>query len=412
MAAVLSRTRVLIRIGVATMLGLVLLGVTPLAHADDLTTKKKDTQSQIDQNNTQTAKDQAALTKASAELLTAEQNLVDAQADLVAKQQAREDAQAEDTRLAGVAAKAQKTLTASQADLKAAQQGVADGEANLDSERSTIGVIVQMSAQQNTTLLSWAMVLSDMDSAQLSDHIQWAKMINDANENAMNQLLLAQQQLQQAQDKAQKAEQAAKAAEKAAKQASQAAANHLVATQRAEATAKQAQQNVSAKVAANNKAQVVAKAAIAADKTKTAQLQKQLADIEQQIKDAEEAAKHVNNPPAPPSGPSGPSGPGISPGAAQSIAKSLMPNYGFASGQFGCLLNLWNYESGWHMYAKNPSSGAYGIPQALPATKMASVGPDWKTNATTQIKWGLGYIKSRYGSPCGAWAHERAHSWY
>ena len=63
------------------------------------------------------------------------------------------------------------------------------------------------------------------------------------------------------------------------------------------------------------------------------------------------------------------------------------------------------------MHAANPS-GAYGIPQALPGSKMASVGADWRDNAVTQIKWGLGYIADRYGSPCGAWAHSEGHGWY
>jgi hypothetical protein len=89
----------------------------------------------------------------------------------------------------------------------------------------------------------------------------------------------------------------------------------------------------------------------------------------------------------------------------------MLGSYGWSSSEFGCLVSLWNAESGWDVYASNPS-GAYGIPQALPGSKMASAGPDWQTNAATQIRWGLGYIKSLYGSPCGAWSHERATGWY
>jgi hypothetical protein len=81
------------------------------------------------------------------------------------------------------------------------------------------------------------------------------------------------------------------------------------------------------------------------------------------------------------------------------------------SGQFSCLNSLWNKESGWSVSAANPS-GAYGIPQALPGSKMASVGSDWRTNPATQIAWGLTYISSTYGSPCAAWAHSRANGWY
>jgi hypothetical protein len=86
--------------------------------------------------------------------------------------------------------------------------------------------------------------------------------------------------------------------------------------------------------------------------------------------------------------------------------------YGWGDDQFGCLVDLWNKESGWNVYATNPSSGAYGIPQALPGDKMATAGADWQTSAATQIKWGLGYISGRYGTPCGAWSHSVSVGWY
>ncbi|MFI6517140.1 lytic transglycosylase domain-containing protein [Spirillospora sp. NPDC050679] len=100
-------------------------------------------------------------------------------------------------------------------------------------------------------------------------------------------------------------------------------------------------------------------------------------------------------------------------GQAQQIAKSMLSSYGFGgSGQFACLVKLWNKESGWRTNADNPSSDAYGIPQANPGSKMASAGSDWRTSARTQIKWGLGYIKGRYGTPCGAWSHSQSVGWY
>jgi hypothetical protein len=98
-------------------------------------------------------------------------------------------------------------------------------------------------------------------------------------------------------------------------------------------------------------------------------------------------------------------------GNPQQIASAMLGSFGWSSSEFGCLVSLWNLESGWNVYASNPS-GAYGIPQALPGSKMASAGPDWQSNAATQIRWGLGYIKSLYGSPCGAWSHEQATGWY
>ena len=91
---------------------------------------------------------------------------------------------------------------------------------------------------------------------------------------------------------------------------------------------------------------------------------------------------------------------------------ALMLQAGFGISQFPCLDKLWKKESGWDEGAQNPSSGAYGIPQALPGSKMGSVASDWRTNAATQIKWGLGYIEGRYGNPCGAWGHSQDVGWY
>jgi hypothetical protein len=94
-------------------------------------------------------------------------------------------------------------------------------------------------------------------------------------------------------------------------------------------------------------------------------------------------------------------------GAPQQIAMAMLASYGWSSSQFSCLDPLWQRESGWNVYAANPD-GAYGIPQADPGSKMASAGADWQTNAATQIRWGLSYIKATYGSPCAAWSQEQA----
>lgn len=103
---------------------------------------------------------------------------------------------------------------------------------------------------------------------------------------------------------------------------------------------------------------------------------------------------------------------GTTAAGAQAIASSMMSSYGWDSSQFSCLVSLWNRESGWNYQAQNSSSGAYGIPQALPGSKMSSVASDWATNPTTQIIWGLKYIDGRYGSPCSAWAHSESVGWY
>lgn len=102
----------------------------------------------------------------------------------------------------------------------------------------------------------------------------------------------------------------------------------------------------------------------------------------------------------------------VADGDPREIARALLPEFGFSADQFGCLDSLWTRESNWNPSADNPSSSAYGIPQALPGSKMASAGADWATNPVTQITWGLGYIRDRYGSPCGAWAHSESVGWY
>lgn len=99
--------------------------------------------------------------------------------------------------------------------------------------------------------------------------------------------------------------------------------------------------------------------------------------------------------------------------APRDIAKQIMlTQYKWAEDQFSCVDKIFTQESQWKWNATNPSSGAYGIPQSLPGTKMASEGGDWKTNPATQIKWGLKYIKQRYGTPCQAWAFKRGAGWY
>ncbi|QNP65057.1 transglycosylase SLT domain-containing protein [Streptomyces genisteinicus] len=91
----------------------------------------------------------------------------------------------------------------------------------------------------------------------------------------------------------------------------------------------------------------------------------------------------------------------------KAMARQMVP-----ADQFQCFSNIVNHESTWNYRAQNPSSGAYGLVQALPGSKMASAGADWQTNPATQIKWGLNYMDSRYGSPCGAWSFWQANHWY
>ncbi len=106
---------------------------------------------------------------------------------------------------------------------------------------------------------------------------------------------------------------------------------------------------------------------------------------------------------------------GYEPGTSdpREIARQMMSNkYGWGASQFSCYNNIIMRESMWNPSADNPSSSAYGIPQALPGSKMAAFGADWRTNPATQIAWGLWYVKDRYGTPCQAWSFKAAHGWY
>ncbi len=106
---------------------------------------------------------------------------------------------------------------------------------------------------------------------------------------------------------------------------------------------------------------------------------------------------------------------GYQPGVTdpKEMARQILKNkYGYGSSQFDCFNNIIIRESMWRVDATNPSSGAYGIPQALPGSKMATIASDWRTNPATQIIWGIEYMKDRYGSPCAAWSFKSAHGWY
>jgi hypothetical protein len=161
-------------------------------------------------------------------------------------------------------------------------------------------------------------------------------------------------------------------------------------------------------------AEGAADAAVAAQQNNLARMYAQLASLknttvqlEQQYQVGQQGANGGGGGVVVPGG-----GGGNDPAAAKAYAFSLLAQRGFGAEQNNCLLLLWNRESGWRTTAYNASSGAYGIPQSLPGSKMATVGADWRTNYATQVIWGVNYISSRYGNPCGAWAHSEATGWY
>jgi len=156
---------------------------------------------------------------------------------------------------------------------------------------------------------------------------------------------------------------------------------------------RQHQQQVAVAKAAAHKA-AAAKAAARKAAEQTAAARQAAAKAAQQAQPAQQAAVTAPS------------------GSPEQIAQRMLGQFGWSSGQFSCLQPLWEHESGWNVTAENPTSGAYGIPQALPGSQMSSAGADWQTDAATQIRWGLTYIQGRYGSPCGAWSHEQEVSWY
>src|ERR1700733_25891 len=165
---------------------------------------------------------------------------------------------------------------------------------------------------------------------------------------------------------------------------------------------KAAAQKAAAQKAAAAKAAAAKAAAAKAAAQKAAAQQAAQEQAAQQQATQQQAAQQTTAQPAT----SAPSG------SPQQIAEQMLSQFGWSSSQFSCLQPLWALESGWNIYASNPSSGAYGIPQALPGSQMASAGPDWQRGAATQIRWGLSYIQGTYGSPCAAWSHEEADGWY
>ena len=169
---------------------------------------------------------------------------------------------------------------------------------------------------------------------------------------------------------------------------------------------------------AAQEAQAAADAAVVAQQANLTQLYQQLASLKNTTVQLEQQWRIGQD-----SGGGGGSGdaggpftvPGSSvndPAAAKAFAFAQLASMGFGGDQNNCLLWLWNRESGWRTNAYNASSGAYGIPQSLPGSKMANYAADWRTNYQTQVMWGLIYIQGRYGSPCGAWAHSESYNWY
>ncbi|WP_281267431.1 hypothetical protein [Curtobacterium sp. 9128] len=326
--------------------------------------------------------------------------LQSAQADAAAKSQTALDASAKATKAEADLSEATQTATSlqSQADEASAtatraQTRAGQLAANLYRDGSTNQMTTRIATAKNPDQLLYQ--LGAMD--QLSS--TWAGVMDEASVAAKTASSLHDQ----------------------AKRAEDERASLAQAAEERSAAAKTAEQKADAAVAStkDHSNELYAQLASLNDTTAATEQQYEVgqavaAQAAAQAAAAQAAAEAATTTPS--TGTSYPSTSGVTvdPAAAKAYARSVLGNYGWGDDQYGCLVSLWTQESGWRANALNSSSGAYGIPQALPASKLGAAGADWRTNANTQINWGLAYIKGRYGTPCGAWNHEMSVNphWY
>jgi septal ring factor EnvC (AmiA/AmiB activator) len=335
-----------------------------------------------------------------AEVKKVQAALQSAQADAAAKSQTALDASAKATKAEADLSEATQTATSlqSQADEASAtatraQTRAGQLAANLYRDGSTNQMTTRIATAKNPDQLLYQ--LGAME--QLSS--TWAGVMDEASVAAKTASSLHDQ----------------------AKRAEDERASLAQAAEERSAAAKTAEQKADAAVAStkDHSNELYAQLASLNDTTAATEQQYEVgqavaAQAAAQAAAAQAAAEAAVTTPS--TGTSYPSTSGVTvdPAAAKAYARSVLGNYGWGDDQYGCLVSLWTQESGWRANALNSSSGAYGIPQALPASKLGAAGADWRTNANTQINWGLAYIKSSYGTPCGAWNHEMSVNphWY
>ncbi|MDR0848739.1 MAG: hypothetical protein LBN10_06820 [Propionibacteriaceae bacterium] len=380
------------------------------AVAEDLSAEKTHAESVVGQAQTHANQSSAAVVAATARVQAAQDRVV-------AAEEALESAQA-DFALAQTiqAAKAKELYFANQA-LIGAKAAEAEGQALVDAQQDAVGEYARAIFQDSYPLLSLALILNVNSPASLANRVQWSNTVLTTNQVDLDYLREIQQQLVEARA-------ASETAQQDADKAAQDAETQVTVSAQAEKAAADAKAEIQAALQEEQNALAAASQLYANDQAQLAQAQAALDSVNARIaerarQEAEQAAAAAAaaaaaqpQPGPQPQPPSPPSGGSLSPAQAQSVAYGMVLSRGWGDAQFSCLVWLWNRESGWRWNAQNPYSGAYGIPQSLPASKMASAGADWPTNAVTQIVWGLSYISQRYGTPCGAWAHSEATGWY
>ena len=352
----------------------------------------------------------------------------------VAQAQARYDAASlELLRLQGKVAEAASVAAQAEADLQqrtafadqstvAATTAAADADKANRAVRREAAILWQTHQGEGTDWTAFASASGPQDIADLASALQQMSERRDATlqrsvsasrtaREAERTADLARTQQQQATEAARQARDAAETEVEAAsartKQLQQEQASLVAELARLRGVAEQVERDRQDALAAEEARRAAAAAAAEAARQAAAAAAAAAAVA------AAAAAATAGSAPSVPSTGWSPGG-GLSPNEARASARAMMGQWGFGGDQWGCLDSLWTGESGWQWWARNSSSGAYGIPQSLPATKMGSAGPDWLSNANTQISWGLTYIKNRYGSPCNAWGFWQSKSppWY
>lgn len=364
-------------VAVVSIIAALTLGLAwaPPAHADDYPSW----------DEVQAAKANAAAKQAEVDKITALVSQLQSAADAAAAEELKKAAEYTVAKNALDAATTRASNLDHQASAAAAQATIAKKRYG----RLVSQLYMSGGTDYTTQLLlsgpSTGSLLSKLGAmSQLSDHSAQLRVTAEAKQNvagaAAKQATLAKKLRDQLATQAQQKLEAAQAAQ-------QAAAAELAKQQAVSAT-------LYAQAAALNNTEASVEAAYYAGKAAEAAAQEQNGGSDGENIDL--------------------AGVNVDPAGAQAYASSRMSAFGWGGGQFSCLVQLWNGESGWRANAYNTSSGAYGIPQSLPANKMSSAGADWRTNGNTQVDWGLSYISGRYGSPCAAWDSWLARSphWY
>ncbi|MCL1906621.1 MAG: hypothetical protein FWG08_01680 [Propionibacteriaceae bacterium] len=372
---------------------------TSSASAEDLNTAKKRAETAISQAQSQVKNANTAVEAAQAKVREAEAKVEYAQRVLDEATKKWE---------AALVVEAEKAMALFEAEQKLAeaQAKVNAGQAKINVQKERINAYARSIVQDSMPLVTFVVLINSESTSDLANRVQWADTVLLTNQVDLENLNAIQVELEAAR-------QEREAARLVAELAKQEATIQVEKTEAVRDAALAAEAEMASALSEAQAARSYAAQVLANKKITLKQAQSDLASINAKIAAEKQGSGGNSSGGNSSTGSTSGSNGQLSPAQAQSAAYGMMASYGWQNQtQFQCLVNLWNRESNWRWWAENSSSGAYGIPQALPASKMASSGADYRTNANTQISWGLKYIKSRYGTPCGAWSFWQKNHWY